>query len=161
MNFDPRRLKIKIIQIMILWPPPQSPTPADQSYCRCLGLFCFKITLTWDMDYHLQVNQSQATWTKASRGLHWDHRRRTTTHPRLPWPLSGLEEGQTTCRRTPQNPSEEMEKDSRIQWAFYVFKLKYNVFKECLLHLILNTVWFYNTDYMCIVLWHAHGFFIH
>lgn len=94
---------------MILWPPPPSPTPADQSYCRCLGLFCFKITLTWDMDYHLQVNQSQAIWTKASPGLHWDHRRRTTTHPRLLWPLSGLEEGQTTCRRTPQNPSEEIQ----------------------------------------------------
>lgn len=129
MNFDPRRLKLNHkIQIIILWPPPPSPTPADQSYCRCLGLFCFKITLTWDMDYHLQVNQSQATWTKASRGLHWDHRRRTTTHPLLPWPLSGLEEDQMTCRRTQQNASEEMEKDSRIQWALSMFKLIIDVF---------------------------------
>lgn len=80
------------------------------------------------MDYHLQVNQSQATWTKASRGLHWDHRRRTTTHPLLPWPLSGLEEDQMTCRRTQQNASEEMEKDSRIQWALSMFKMIIDVF---------------------------------
>lgn len=146
---------------MILWP--QHPSPPQR----------IKVTVgVWD--FSVLRSPLHGIWITTCR---WTRAR--LPEPRLPGGSTGTTAGVRPptpgshghCRgsRRARRPVAAPHRTHLKRWRriqefnepFSVFKLNINVFEECLLQLILNTVWFYNTDYMCIVLWHAHGFFIH